>query len=62
VLVRAGVAAGDGEPDLVAVAGEMVHVAEVLEPRHDPAIDERYAAFRAALAERGWIGPPGEDT
>ncbi|WP_433784994.1 FGGY-family carbohydrate kinase [Actinomycetospora sp. CA-101289] len=62
MLARAGVAAGDGEPDLVAVAGEMVHVAEVLAPRHDPAIEERYAAFRAALAERGWIGPPGEDT
>jgi sugar (pentulose or hexulose) kinase len=62
MLARAGVAAGDGEPDLVAVAGEMVHVAEVLEPRHDPAIGERYAAFRAALTDRGWIGPPGEDT
>jgi hypothetical protein len=40
----------------------MVRVAEVLEPRQDPAIDERYAAFRAALTDRGWIGPPGEDT
>ncbi|MDF2975537.1 MAG: hypothetical protein K0S40_265 [Actinomycetospora sp.] len=29
---------------------------------HDSAIDERYAAFRATLADRGGIGPPGEDT
>ena len=62
MLARAGVAAGDADPDLVAAAGEMVHVAEVLAPRHDPVIDERYAAFRAALTERGWIGPPREDT
>ncbi len=32
------------------MAGEMVHVAEVLEPRHDP------------LTDRGRIGLPGEDT
>ena len=58
ILARAGATAGGGEPDLVAAADAMVHVAEVVEPRPDPALDDCYAAFRAALTERGWVEAP----
>ena len=54
LLARAAVDAEGGEPDLVAAAAAMVHIAEVVEPRPDPALAERYAAFRTALSERGW--------
>ena len=54
LLARAAVDADGGEPDLVAAAAAMVHIAEVVEPRGDPALDERYTAFRTALRERGW--------
>jgi sugar (pentulose or hexulose) kinase len=56
VLARAAVDAGDAEPDLVAAAAAMVRVAEVVRPRPDPALEERYGVFCAALADRGWIG------
>jgi sugar (pentulose or hexulose) kinase len=54
VLARAAREAAGGEPDLVAVAAEMVHLDEAVEPRTDPALDERFAAFRQAVADRGW--------
>jgi hypothetical protein len=56
VLARAAVEAGDAEPDLVAAAEAMVRIAEVVEPRADGAVEERYGMFRAALADRGWVG------
>jgi D-ribulokinase len=59
VLARAAVTAdqaGDAEPDLVAAAETMVRIAEVVEPRADGALEERYGVFRAALADRGWVG------
>ena len=56
VLARAAVEAGDAEPDLVAAAEAMVRIAEVVEPRPAGALEERYEAFRAALADRGWVG------
>jgi D-ribulokinase len=55
LLARAA-ADGPGKPDLVAAAEAMVHRGEVLEPRPAPALQERYEAFRAALADRGWLG------
>jgi len=58
LLARAGVdadAAGDGGgPDVAVAASAMVRIAEVVEPHADPALRERYEAFRAALAGRGW--------
>jgi len=58
LLARAGVdadAAGDGGgPDVAAAASAMVRIAEVVEPHADPALQERYEAFRTALAGRGW--------
>jgi D-ribulokinase len=56
VLARAAVEAGDAEPDLVAAAEAMVRIAEVVEPRADRRLEERYGMFRAALADRGWVG------
>jgi hypothetical protein len=59
VLARAAVTAdqaGDAEPDLVAAADTMVRITEVVEPRADGALEERYGVFRAALADRGWVG------
>ena len=55
LLARAAVDADGGEPDLVAAAAAMVYIAEIVEPRRDPALDDRYSAFRAALRGRGWI-------
>jgi sugar (pentulose or hexulose) kinase len=56
VLARAAVDAGDAEPDLVAAAEAMVRIAEVVEPRADGALEERYGVFCAALVDRGWVG------
>jgi sugar (pentulose or hexulose) kinase len=56
VLARAAVTAGDAEPDLVAAAEAMVRIAETVEPGADEALEERYGVFRAALADRGWLG------
>ena len=55
VLARAAVDAGGGEPDLVAAAEAMVRIAEVVEPRGEDAVEDRYERFRTALADRGWI-------
>lgn len=44
------------ELDLVTAAEAMVHPAEIVEPRPDPEVNERYEVFRAALVDRGWLG------
>ena len=57
LLALAAVTADGSEPDLVATARAVRRAVavETYEPRPDPALEDRYAAFRAALAERGWV-------
>ncbi|MEJ2871264.1 FGGY family carbohydrate kinase [Actinomycetospora sp. OC33-EN08] len=59
LLAQAAVAADGGDPDLVAAARAVRDAAavETCEPRPDAALEDRYARFRAALAERGWVDP-----
>lgn len=55
LLARAAADAGDAEPDLIAARDRMVHVAATYEPTEDPALEDRYGRFRAALETRGWV-------
>ncbi|HEY2223287.1 FGGY-family carbohydrate kinase [Actinomycetospora sp.] len=55
LLARAAADAGGAEPDLVAARDTMVHVAETYEPAPDPAVEDRYGRFEAALVGKGWV-------
>lgn len=55
LLARAACDAGGAGPDLVAARDRMVHVARTYEPTADPALEDRYCRFRAALQEKGWM-------